>query len=138
MESQRKTSSKCFYYHQFDFFYVKNNSCTNRLPTKKIMHNRNARNQFHAPKNSEPEPPSCTSHDVNNNNLSRCPICFSQVGGIKEQLNRLAHDRALSNSRNVNPFKTVYFVTFPQKQCSGQRRTPFWKRQGCSSSRSRI
>ena len=34
-------------------------------------------------------PPGRTSHDENNN-ISRCPICFSQVGGIKEQLNRLA------------------------------------------------
>ena len=70
MESWRKTSSKRFYYHQFDFFML------TKLLARPIAHQKNyAQPKREAPEYSEPATPGRTSHDVNNNDISRCPIC---------------------------------------------------------------
>ena len=58
--------------------------------------------------------PTCISHDVSNNNISRCMICFS-LGGIKGQLNR--HTAWPSSFKQQKcKFLTAYCLTLPQKE----------------------
>jgi len=62
------------------------------LPTRKKYAQLKCEKKIHAPEN--PQPPTSpleenngpSAYDVDNNNTSRCAICFS-LGGIEKQLN---------------------------------------------------